>query len=127
MQHSRRSFMRAAGVIAGGAAAARYLPAILEAQGMTLEAMRAQLGAAPIETAKLGERLVMLSGPGGNVLVLHGSTGKILVDGFVQPAYDRLTQALDAIDGTPVKSLIDTHWHFDHSDNNANFHRAGAG
>ena len=31
------------------------------------------------------------------------------------------------MDGSPIKSLIDTHWHFDHADNNANFRKAGAG
>ena len=75
----------------------------------------------------MGERLVMLSGPGGNVVVLHGPGGKVVVDGFVQPAWDRLKTRLDALDGSPVKSLIDTHWHFDHTDNNANFRSAGAG
>jgi cyclase len=128
MQNSRRAFLRSAGIAAGGAVASRYVPtAILDAQGTTADAMRAQLGAASIETTRLGDRLLMLSGPGGNVIVLHGAIGKILVDGFVQPAFDRLKQALDGIDGTPIKSLIDTHWHFDHADNNANFRRAGAG
>jgi glyoxylase-like metal-dependent hydrolase (beta-lactamase superfamily II) len=38
-----------------------------------------------------------------------------------------LKAALDGLDGSPIKSLIDTHWHFDHADNNANFRKAGAG
>ena len=69
----------------------------------------------------------MLAGPGGNVVVLHGPDGKIVVDGFVKPAWPRLKAALDAIDGSPIKSVIDTHWHFDHADNNGNFSAAGAG
>ena len=89
--------------------------------------MRAQLGAAPIQATKLGDRLTMLSGPGGNVVILHGPQGKVVVDGFVKPAWPKLKEALDAIDSTPIKSLIDTHWHFDHADNNANFRDAGAG
>jgi hypothetical protein len=36
-----------------------------------------------------------------------------------------LKAALDAIDGSPIKSMIDTHWHFDHADNNGNFRQAG--
>lgn len=90
-------------------------------------ALRGQIGAAPIETIRLSDRLVMLSGPGGNVMVLHGSDGKLVVDSFVQPAWPRLKAALDALDAGPVKTLIDTHWHFDHTDNNDNFHAAGAG
>jgi glyoxylase-like metal-dependent hydrolase (beta-lactamase superfamily II) len=69
----------------------------------------------------------MLSGPGGNVVVMFGREGKVVVDSFVQPAWPRLKAALDALDGSPLKTLIDTHWHFDHSDNNANFRSAGAG
>jgi cyclase len=129
MLNSRRSFLRRAGVAAGGVLALRYSPSsVLEAfQANTADAMRAQMGAAPIETTKLGDRLVMFSGPGGNVVVLSGSMGKIVVDGFVQPAWERLKAALDGIDSTPIKSLINTHWHFDHTDNNANFKTAGAG
>ena len=128
MQDSRRSFLRAAGLAAGGAMVSRYFPAgIVRAQGTTPDAMRAQLGAAPIQATKLSDRLTMLSGPGGNVVILHGPQGKVVVDGFVKPAWPKLKDALDAIDSTPVKSLIDTHWHFDHADNNANFRAAGAG
>ena len=68
----------------------------------------------------------MLSGPGGNVVVLHGPDGKIVVDSFVQPAWPKLKAAIDALDGPSVKTLIDTHWHLDHTDNNANFRAAGA-
>jgi glyoxylase-like metal-dependent hydrolase (beta-lactamase superfamily II) len=128
MQNSRRSFLRAAGVLAGGAMASRYVPGgILDAQATTPDAMRTQLGATPIQATKLGDRLTMLSGPGGNVVVLHGAQGKVVVDGFVKPAWPKLKETLDAIDSTPIKSLIDTHWHFDHADNNANFRLAGAG
>lgn len=129
MQNSRRSFLRATGALAGGAAILRYAPAgLAEAfQQTTPDAMRAQVGAAAIETTTLDDRLLMLSGPGGNVVVLHGPEGKVVVDGFVQPAWPRLKAALDAIDDRPIKSMINTHWHFDHADNNANFRNAGAG
>jgi glyoxylase-like metal-dependent hydrolase (beta-lactamase superfamily II) len=131
MKQQRRAFLRATGMLAGGALVHQYAPAgLLEAavrQAPTPDAMRAQMGAAPIETTKLGERLVMLSGPGGNVVVLHGPGGKVVVDGFVQPAWNRLKTMLDGLDEAPIKSLINTHWHMDHTDNNANFRNAGAG
>jgi cyclase len=128
MPDSRRSFLRAAGLFAGAAMASRYLPdEVLEAQGNSPDAMRNQLGATPIQATKLGDKLTLLSGPGGNVVVLHGPKGKVVVDGFVKPAWPKLKETLDAIDSTPITSLIDTHWHFDHADNNANFREAGAG
>ncbi len=88
--------------------------------------MRATLGATPIETVKLTDNLVMLSGPGGNVAVLYGPDGKVVVDSFVQTAWEKLKQSLDALNNARVTSLIDTHWHFDHVDNNQKFRQAGA-
>jgi glyoxylase-like metal-dependent hydrolase (beta-lactamase superfamily II) len=68
----------------------------------------------------------MLSGPGGSVVVLNGPDGKFVVDTFVAPAWPRLKKALDGLGNAPVKYVIDTHWHFDHTDNNAHLHAAGA-
>ncbi len=87
---------------------------------------RAQIGAAPIVSTRLGDNLTMLSGPGGNVVVLNGPDGKLVVDSFVQPAWPAFKQLLDGMGKPSVKLLIDTHWHFDHTDNNQNFRQAGA-
>src|SRR5262245_1963053 len=138
VSRSRRVFLRSTAVLTGGALVSRYVPGTLvhtaaahglqaPAQDPAVEKMRAQMGAAPIETTKLADGLVMLSGPGGNVVVLFGREGKVVVDSFVQPAWPRLKSTLDGLDGSPLKTLIDTHWHFDHADNNANFRSAGAG
>jgi glyoxylase-like metal-dependent hydrolase (beta-lactamase superfamily II) len=91
-----------------------------------LTAQRAAMGAAPIEMSPLGANLTMLSGPGGNVLVLNGADGKVVVDTFVLPAWGALEMALDGIGTAPITTLINTHWHFDHTDNNASFREAGA-
>jgi cyclase len=87
---------------------------------------RAKMGAEPIVTTSLADNLAMLSGPGGNVVVLHGPDGKLVVDSFLQPAWPTLKQTLDKMGAPPVKLLIDTHWHFDHTDNNENFRKSGA-
>jgi len=87
---------------------------------------RATIGGAPIVTTRLADNLSMLSGPGGNVIVLNGPDGKLVVDSFVRPAWPALKQMLDGMGQPPVKLLIDTHWHFDHTDNNENFRKAGA-
>ena len=90
-------------------------------------ALRAQIGAVPIRTLPLGESLTLLSGPGGNVVVLHGSDGLVMVDTFVAPAWPKLQESLQGLGGgAPVKFVINTHWHFDHTDNNAPLHAAGA-
>src|SRR5262245_51847515 len=128
-QFDRRTFLRTAGALAGGGLVARYAPTGLAAfQANSPDAMRNQMGAAAIETTKLTAGLVLMSGTGGNVLVLHGQpNGKLLVDGFVKPAWQKLKGALDALGADAVKTVIDTHWHFDHADNNGNLRQAGAG
>ena len=142
-KQTRREMLRSAGKLTLGGAAVAALPAFLmgrdawgaelrrvleqePAQGDRLTAFRAQMGGAPIASQKLGERLTMLSGPGGNVVVLDGADGKLIVDNFVAPAGPKLKDALAAISNAPVKTAIDTHWHFDHTDNNAMLHEMGA-
>ena len=121
----------AGGALAARAAYGRFLGELLfasqpAAPADALTAMRAQMGAAPIEPVALGDNLTMLSGPGGNVVVLNGPDGKVVVDTFVLPAWDRLKQALDGMGSASITLLINTHWHFDHTDNNASFRQAGA-
>jgi cyclase len=89
-------------------------------------AKRAQFNAAPLHTQTLGEGLTMFSGPGGTVVVLTGPDGKFMVDTFIAPAWPRLEQALDGLGSEPVKCVINTHWHIDHTDNNAHLRWAGA-
>jgi len=141
---TRRQLLQAGGLLAGTALCAQMFPGALSARASAgafartaqqragaaptdvLAAMRAQMGAIPIETVNLADNLTLLLGPGGNVVVLHGPEGKIVVDSFVQPAWTKLKQAIDGMGNAPLKLLIDTHWHWDHTDNNAHFHDAGA-
>ncbi|MGH9680655.1 MAG: MBL fold metallo-hydrolase, partial [Candidatus Acidiferrales bacterium] len=91
-----------------------------------VDAARAKFGKIPIATTTLADNLTLLSGPGGNVVVLNGGDGKLLVDTFVSSAWDGLQKALDNLGDAPLKFAIDTHWHWDHTDNNANVRGAGA-
>jgi len=115
--------------LGAGAAVETLLPRGVRTQQTPdrLSAFRAQVGAAPITTQRLAENLTMLSGPGGNVVVLSGTDGLVVVDTFAAPAWPRLEESLAALGGSaPVKFVINTHWHFDHTDNNAPLHAAGA-
>jgi len=129
---SRREMLRNSAALTGGAFLAQLFPAsILDAGQQAaasdqLSAMRAGMGGIPIAQQKLADNLTLLSGPGGNVVVLNGPDGKIIVDTFVAPAWNNLKEALTNLGDQPIKTVIDTHWHFDHTDNNGPLHAAGA-
>ena len=124
---TRRDWLRTVSALGAGAVADVLLPrrAWLQQPQDPLAAFRAQIGAAPIKSQPLADNLTLLSGPGGNVVVLHGADGLVMVDTFVAPAWPKLEEALKAL-GAPIKTVINTHWHFDHTDNNAPLHAAGA-
>ena len=137
-QTSRREMLRYSVTLAGSALLAHFFSARLlraatagfeqqspSAAGL-LASMRAKFNAVPMETQKLADNVTMFDGPGGAVTVLNGPDGKFMVDSFVLPAWPKLKKALDGIGNAPVKCVIDTHWHFDHTDNNAHLHAAGA-
>ena len=133
---SRRELLRGGMALTGAALAgthfapwaARTSAAVQQAAaaGDALAQSRAAMASVPMETLKLTDRLTMFSGPGGNVVVLPGSDGKVVVDTFVQSVWQKLSDALSSLSKDPVKLVIDTHWHFDHSDNNGPFQKAGA-
>jgi len=136
-QTSRREMLIGSVTLAGSAFLAHLVSTPLCASAMSnaqlapsaadlLASMRAKFNAAPLKTQKLADNVTMLSGPGGSVVVLNGPDGKFVVDTFVAPAWPRLKKALDDLGNAPVKYVIDTHWHFDHTDNNAPFRAAGA-
>jgi glyoxylase-like metal-dependent hydrolase (beta-lactamase superfamily II) len=79
-----------------------------------------------LETQKLTDTLYLVTGPGGNIAVLVGKTGLLLVDTQVPPMSAKLKQTLAQISPKPVRLVINTHWHFDHTGGNPVFGGDGA-
>jgi cyclase len=126
---TRREFLKQTGIFTGSAALVAATPEwiwALQGQPDQLTQMRAGMGATPITSEALGPNLTMLAGPGGNVVVLNGADGKVVIDTFVLPAWTNLKAALDKMGSQRIATVIDTHWHFDHADNNESFRKAGA-
>jgi len=119
-QSTRREMLRNSAGFAGSIAGATFSGSLLSAvvpglrhQAATaptdrLAAMRVQMGAAPIQAQPLAEKLTLLSGPGGNVVVLNGPDGKIVVDTFLLPAWPKLKETLDGLGNAPLKTVIAT-------------------
>jgi glyoxylase-like metal-dependent hydrolase (beta-lactamase superfamily II) len=79
---------------------------------------------AKINIYKLRDNVSVLEGSGGNITVLTGRDGKLLVDaGISRP---QVEHALASLHQEPVKYLINSHWHFDHTDGNEWLHSVGA-
>ncbi|WP_158900199.1 MBL fold metallo-hydrolase [Burkholderia sp. L27(2015)] len=70
--------------------------------------------------------ITVLLGSGGNITVLSGADGKFLVDAGISPSKEKLQVALNKLGPTPLKYVVNTHWHWDHTDGNAWMHAAGA-
>jgi len=79
-----------------------------------------------IKTTDLGDNVYMLEGQGGNITVAVAKTGIIMVDGQYAPLHDKIKAAISTISNLPVKYLINTHFHGDHTGGNEAFARDGA-
>ena len=86
----------------------------------------AEAAKSPIRVHRLRGGVAVLEGSGGNVAVLPGPDGKLLVDAGIAVSRPQLETALADLGDGSVTRLINTHWHFDHSDGNAWLNQAGA-
>jgi glyoxylase-like metal-dependent hydrolase (beta-lactamase superfamily II) len=121
---SRRRFLTSSGL---ATTIALFAPRHLFAQDDGLvETARKTAAAATITVQALRGNVSVLMGAGGNIAVLSGRDGKLLIDAGFAGARPKITEALASISSDPVKHLINTHWHFDHTDGNEWLHSAGA-
>ncbi len=88
--------------------------------------IRTAAASAPIRVHVLRNNVSVLEGSGGNIAVLSGQDGKVLIDAGITASRPRIQDALSGLGRDPVKHLINTHWHFDHADGNEWLHRQGA-
>ena len=79
-----------------------------------------------IKTTKLADNFYTLEGQGGTISVLTGPDGVLLVDAQFAPLTDKLVAAVRAVSDRPIRFLINTHVHGDHTGGNENFAKLGA-
>jgi glyoxylase-like metal-dependent hydrolase (beta-lactamase superfamily II) len=78
-----------------------------------------------IKTTDIGDNVYMLEGQGGNITVALAKDGIIMVDGQFAPLHDKIKAAISTISNLPVKYLINTHYHGDHTGGNEGFAKDG--
>jgi cyclase len=79
-----------------------------------------------IKTTKLAENFYTLEGLGGTTGVLVGPDGVFMVDDQFAPLSEKLMAAIKKLTDQPVRFLVNTHVHPDHTGGNENFGKAGA-
>jgi cyclase len=90
--------------------------------GGTALAQNVDFSKVEIKTTDLGNKTYMLEGQGGNITVAVGTDGIIQVDGQFAPLHDKIKAAIDqACGGKPIKYIVNTHFHGDHTGGNAEF------
>src|SRR5215831_16456771 len=88
-------------------------------------AQQRNFDAVTIKSTKVAEGVYMLEGEGGNIGVSVGDDGVFLIDDQFAPLTQKIVDAVKAITDKPVRFLINTHYHGDHTGGNENLGKAG--
>lgn len=88
--------------------------------------INAAAASSEIVTHPLRANVSMLEGSGGNIAVLSGPDGLFLGDVGIAVSKDKIVAALKAINPGPIRYVVNTHWHWDHTDGNGWARASGA-
>jgi glyoxylase-like metal-dependent hydrolase (beta-lactamase superfamily II) len=88
-------------------------------------AAQSDFSAVEIKVEQLAPGVAVLFGAGGNIGLSYGEDGNILVDDQYAPLTPKILAAIATLDPDPVRFVINTHWHTDHSGGNENLGRQG--
>jgi glyoxylase-like metal-dependent hydrolase (beta-lactamase superfamily II) len=105
---------------------ARLAPTVLAQATSPVTKINEAAAKADISVQQLRGNISVLMGSGGNIVVFTSPEGKLLVDAGIAVSRPRIQAALDSISQAPLKYVINTHWHWDHTDGNAWMHDLGA-
>ncbi|MDX1702909.1 MAG: MBL fold metallo-hydrolase [Altererythrobacter ishigakiensis] len=79
-----------------------------------------------ITSEELAPGVAVLFGAGGNMAVSHGEDGTVLIDDQFAPLSEKIETAVAYLGASPVKYVVNTHWHGDHTGGNEHFGSTGA-
>jgi len=84
-------------------------------------AQQADFSKVEIKVQKVSGTVYMLEGLGGNIGASIGEDGIVIVDDEFLPLADKIEAALKGITDKPLKFVLNTHWHGDHTGGNPHF------
>src|SRR5919107_3979943 len=93
---------------------------------VTVNGVNAQGDNVTINTTKLSNNTYMLKGSGGSIIFSVGQDSVFMVDDQFAPLTEKIKEAISNITDQPVRYVINTHWHSDHTGGNENFGELGA-
>jgi cyclase len=79
-----------------------------------------------ITIEKVADNVYVLFGQGGNIGVCVGEDGVFMIDDQFAPLTGKITEAVATLSEKPIRFVINTHWHGDHTGGNENLGKAGS-
>lgn len=104
----------------------RFLLAAGFLLAIAARAQEDRFAAVEIQTVPAAPSIYMLVGEGGNIGLLTGADGVFMIDDQFAPLTEKILAAVAALSDQPLRFLINTHWHPDHTGGNENLGRRGA-
>ena len=99
---------------------------ILAAAASPIPAQDRDFASVEIVSKPIRAGIYLLTGAGGNMAVSAGEDGLFLVDDQFAPLTEKITAAIRQIQDEPVRFVVNTHWHGDHTGGNENLGESGA-
>ncbi len=121
----REVLIRGRGMLQSSKLAFGSLPFALLALGSAFAQGQQDFSAVEIKTHRVSGNVYYLEGQGGNVGVLVGDDGVLMIDDQFAPLSEKLLAAIRALSDRPIRLLVNTHVHGDHTGGNENFGKMG--
>jgi glyoxylase-like metal-dependent hydrolase (beta-lactamase superfamily II) len=104
----------------------RRLATLLAATIATPAAAQQDFSKVEVKVERIAPGVAVLFGAGGNIGLSYGEDGNVIIDDQFAPLVPKIEAAVKTVDPDPIRFVINTHWHGDHTGGNERFGEAGA-
>ena len=102
------------------------LAAVLALVAAPVLAQQQDFSNVEVKAEKVADGVYMLTGRGGNIGLSVGKSGTYVIDDQYAPLTEKILAAIRTVTPDPVRFVVNTHWHGDHTGGNENMGKAGA-